>query len=284
MRGTTDIGKKIVISTLAVNVIQLILTVLLILNSGSGDKLKSLSGLLYLIDLTMAINSLLSVGSLYFMMYSKGERQGMVASINDLRNLNKTIRAQRHDYLNHIQVVYGLLELGEAKEALKYMEPVYKDILKVNKALKTSEPAVNALLQAKLNLAEEKDIDMEISITSDLKELVMPPWEFCRIAGNLIDNSIYALEGVCGDKKLYIEISEDLSNLEFSVRNNGPKIPDEITKEIFTEGFTTKGNRGEGMGLYIVKELVSSYKGQIRLVSTDTETMFNIELPKILKE
>ena len=240
-----DIGRKIIIGSLGVNVLQIALILLLIINSGSPENLKSFSVLLYILALSLAINSACSISSLYFIMYNRGEKQGMVDTINQLRELNKTIRAQRHDYLNHIQVVYGLLELKEPEEALKYMEPVYKDIIKVNKALKTSEPAVNALLQAKLAIAEENNIEMELSITSELKEIPITSWELCRILGNILDNSIYALMEVKGDKKLYLEINEDIEGFGFSITNNGPKIPREIIDDIFKEGFTTKGNMGE---------------------------------------
>jgi len=278
--SNVSIGKKIIIGSLIVNSIQIILILLLIVNSHSGENLKALSGVLYIIALTMAINSFFTIRSLYSLIFSNGEKQGLVQSINDLKELNRTLRAQRHDFLNHIQIVYGLLELGEHDEALKYMEPVYKDISRVNKALKTSEPAVNALLQAKMHIAEEKNIDVELSITSDLKELYMPSWEYCRIIGNLIDNAIFALGENLGKKKLYIEISEDSLSFRTFIINNGPKIPEAIIDSIFEEGFTTKGEKGQGMGLSIVKELVEHYNGNLMLTSIDDKTSFYIEIPK----
>lgn len=278
--SNVTIGKKIIVGSLAVNSIQIILISLLIINSHSGENLKALSGVLYIIALTMGINSFFTIKSLYSLIFSNGEKQGLVQSINDLKELNRTLRAQRHDFLNHIQIIYGLLELGEHDDALKYMEPVYKDISRVNKALKTSEPAVNALLQAKMHIAEEKHIDVELSITSDLKELSMPSWEYCRIIGNLIDNAIFALGENLGKKKLYIEISEDSLSLRTFIINNGPRIPEEIIDNIFEEGFTTKGERGQGMGLSIVKELVENYNGNLTLTSIDDKTSFYIEIPK----
>ena len=46
-------------------------------------------------------------------------------SCNNLEKLNRELRSQRHDYLNHLQVVYGLMELEEYEELYAYLYPVY---------------------------------------------------------------------------------------------------------------------------------------------------------------
>ena len=69
-------------------------------------------------------------------------------SLTDINDLNHELRAQRHDFLNHLQVVYSLIELEDYQSAHNYIETVYKDIQKVSRVLKTAHPAVNAILQA----------------------------------------------------------------------------------------------------------------------------------------
>ena len=58
------------------------------------------------------------------------------------------------------------MELQEYDEAKKYLDPVFKDILKVSKALKTAQTAVNALLQAKMKVAEKNQIDLFLEVRS----------------------------------------------------------------------------------------------------------------------
>ena len=53
-----------------------------------------------------------------------------------LEDLNGTLRAQRHDFMNHLQVVFSLLELEDYKEASDYIERVYGDIRRVSRTLK----------------------------------------------------------------------------------------------------------------------------------------------------
>jgi sensor histidine kinase regulating citrate/malate metabolism len=41
--------------------------------------------------------------------------------------LEKLLRAQRHDFINHIQVVHALLQLGRTEKAKAYLEELAKD-------------------------------------------------------------------------------------------------------------------------------------------------------------
>ncbi len=201
-------------------------------------------------------------------------------SYRQLENLNSELRAQRHDYLNHLQVVYGLMELEEYDELLDYLRPVYKDMQKTGKALKTSKPAINALLKAKMDEAESRKIDFYIEVKSDLKNLEVEDWELCKVIANLLDNAMTALEEKEGEKKISLEIMEDKEGYRFDVSNNGPMILPEMQEMIFRQGISTKKGEGHGMGLYIVVNVVKSYKGTIKLTSEENETTFSFSLPK----
>jgi pentatricopeptide repeat protein len=41
--------------------------------------------------------------------------------------LVRVLRIQRHDFINHIQVIHALLQLGRVEKALKYIEDLAKD-------------------------------------------------------------------------------------------------------------------------------------------------------------
>ncbi|HWQ61987.1 MAG TPA: Spo0B domain-containing protein [Negativicutes bacterium] len=41
--------------------------------------------------------------------------------------MERLLRAQRHDFINHIQVVHALLQLGRTEKALAYLEDLAKD-------------------------------------------------------------------------------------------------------------------------------------------------------------
>jgi len=204
----------------------------------------------------------------------------LLESYHNLEELNSVLREQRHDYLNHLQVVYGMMELEEYEDLHQYLEPVYKDMLKTGKALKTSKPAINALLKAKMGEAEGKAIDVYVEVKSDLRGLLVPDWEVCKVLSNLIDNAMTALEGLDGEKKIEIDVTETKEVYIFSVSNNGPMIPEDMQELIFKQGFTTKRGEGHGMGLYIVQNVLKENGGSISLVSDERETAFVIKFKK----
>lgn len=201
-------------------------------------------------------------------------------TLSQLEELNKTLRGQRHDFMNHLQVVYGLIELEEFNDTKEYIEKVYNDIQKVSRVMRTSSPALNALLQAKVLACEKRGIEPKIIIKSQFNQIKIPSWEFCRIIGNIIDNAISALEGSSGKKHLQIDLYEDIKKYYFCIKDNGSGIPAEFLDKIFEAGFTTKGDHGEGMGLAITKNILLEYGGNISVHVEAGETVFEGMIPK----
>lgn len=230
----------------------------------------------------MIFSSVVSIFVLYTF-YQK-QNTNLEESMKNLEELNTKLRAQRHDYLNHLQVIYGLMELEEYEEAKKYMKPVFKDIMKVSKALKTKQPAVNALLQAKMEAAEKENIDFFMEIRSDLKNIAMEPWDLCKILGNLIDNGMTALSKIDDDRQIHVEIWEDKMSYFFCIYNNGPEIPKEHIEHIFKQGFTTKKEEGHGMGLAIISRILKENGGKIEVFSNEKKTSFEVEIKKMTFE
>lgn len=200
---------------------------------------------------------------------------------SQLENLNGTLRKQRHDFMNHLQVVFSLTELEEYGEAMQYIERIYDDIQRVSSVLKTSIPAVNALISAKHTDCEERGIRFETEISSAWNDLPVSGWEMCRVFGNLIDNARDAIteNGPTDGKYIRVVLSETPNAFSFSISNNGPRIPSRHMPSIFLPGFTTKSD-GHGSGLSIVHDIMDAYNGKITVHSTDAETVFNGVIPK----
>lgn len=214
--------------------------------------------------------------------------RGRERTINELQvtneqmdALNLKMRAQRHDFLNHLQVVYSLLEMGENAEATAYLERIYNELRSVSRVLRTKMTAFNALLQVKSAACEERGIALEMDIRSTLENMPVPPWEMCCIIGNLMDNAMDAV-GDTPDGRIRLCVTEDLRGFVFVISNNGATIPETMRESIFEPGVSTKGD-GHGMGLSIVRQTLAGFGGAITL-SGGEETVFTVTVPRAAQE
>lgn len=201
---------------------------------------------------------------------------------SNIENLNTALRSQRHDFLNHIQVIYSLIEMEEYIEVIKYLNEVYGSIELLNTFMKTGDIAINALLRAKSFDAQRKGVKYNLNISSNLHNLNVPSWEICRCIGNLIDNAIFASANYNGEKIITIYIKENISEFEFIVTNTGETIPTENISKIFIPGFTTKKDFGEGIGLHVIKQITKQYNGSIKVQSENFKTSFIMTIPKTI--
>jgi two-component system, LytTR family, sensor histidine kinase AgrC len=285
MREKINISKTIR-TIMTINILQIVLAAgtamygILSKNVVQENNIINLSLILIVIVFAVVLSSFITIKNLYFAdIYSK-ERDSISNTLNQMEKLNITLRAQRHDFMSQLQVVYNLMEMEDYKEATDYIEKIFGDIQKVNKILKTSNAAVNALLQAKSIDCEKQGIEMHLYISSQYSNLNIPSWELCRVLGNIIDNAIFALRYKGEEKRIDIELFEDIKYYWFRIRNNGSEIPGSIIDRIFEAGYTTKGDKGEGMGLAISTEIMKSYSGGLSVTSNKIFTEFEGFFPK----
>ena len=99
---------------------------------------------------------------------------------------------------------------------------------------------------------------------------------FDRIFSNIIKNANEAPPSE-NPKKIEVTTLKKSDSIEVTITNNGKKIPDNIIKNIFTKGVTTK--KTSGIGLYSVKKLVDRLDGRIKVESDNNETKFIVSLP-----
>lgn len=277
--------QKTVYVLIGLNALQMAAVVFLAILSVFDEHVtldRAESFYLLMIGLISVIGGVSTIFGLYPFGKIAQKIQMLKESLDHLNDLNNDLRAQRHDFLNHIQVVYSLIELEEYEEAHNYLERVYGDIQSISRVLKTAHPAINAILQAKSDMCGKRGIQMQLDISSNLSDLSIPSWEMCRVLGNLIDNAIYALEKDTppDSRRIVIRLREDLKQYTFEVENNGPPIPPHLWKQIFEPGFTTKGSKGEGMGLAICREILTDHGGNLEVSSGAGRTVFTGMIPR----
>jgi two-component system sensor histidine kinase DctS len=81
--------------------------------------------------------------------------------------------------------------------------------------------------------------------------------------------------------KVIVELEGRPDDIRLDVIDEGGGIALEIKDRLFQFGVTTKGDRGNGMGLWLVKQLVSRHGGTIDVDSTPRQgTRFTLVWPR----
>lgn len=276
--------KKAVIYTVVINLLQIAgsITVAVMSLLTGGHAFIGLPEQLLLCTMTLLVSwgAVLDIREAFSAQKIASEADMLQDAYAQLEDLNGTLRAQRHDFMNHLQVVFSLLELEDYREAADYIERVYGDIRRVSRMLKTAHPSINALLAAKVGDCESHGIHVNLQIESPWSDLPIEGWEMCRVLGNLIDNAMDALRQT-PEPQLTIRLSESVQSYTFTIANNGPMIPQSIAERIFQRGFSTKGE-GRGMGLSIVRGIIEDNGGHLTLSSDEHETRFDGLISKLI--
>jgi hypothetical protein len=201
--------------------------------------------------------------------------------IEHLRELVRVTRAQRHDFVNHLQVVYALLKTGKIEKAQRYIENLYHDVRISGEVLRVNIPELAALLLVKMGIASLKNISFSIEVESNnLNMLRVKAIDLNTVVGNLVDNAFEAVEPLSADKRtVALRIFETSKHFVFQTVNPG-FIEKELRDKIFEPGFSTRsGNRG--FGLASVRSVVEKNGGKILLSSfKDRGTKFTVIFPK----
>lgn len=212
------------------------------------------------------------------------EMSGLLRELDGVRSLTDSLRAQHHEFTNRMHTVTGLLELGEQDEALAYLSDVQNTQAEFADTLRTriASNLIVGLILGKAAEAGERGISLEITDESWLGETPDKAQALTTIVGNLIDNALEALTGVPSGGRIVVSIVEDDDAINLQVSDNGPGVPTQHAEAIFSDGFTTKPDRGpvrRGLGLALVHRLVQRLNGTIS-VSPEPGATFTVHLPK----
>ena len=282
MRRTIDIKKAaryaIILNAVQIAAAVAIALLVLLTDVEARASWRYIAALVCVSALLVICGAIVDIGNALSADRIKQQSEMLEEAYAQLESLNGALRAQRHDFRNHLQVIGGLLEMGESDEAAKYIDRVYGSVGALSAQLRTASPAVNALLRVKTAEAQKRGVAMDVIVRSAWEGMPAQGWEMCRVLGNLIDNAMDALKDT-PSPRVTVALGEELRALIFSVENNGPEIPMEIREKIFQPGFTTKGGE-RGQGLAIVREIIAGYGGELTLESDENHTAFCGRLPR----
>ncbi|WP_347553068.1 GHKL domain-containing protein (plasmid) [Pseudalkalibacillus hwajinpoensis] len=197
----------------------------------------------------------------------------------DVNKYFRLIKSQRHDFVHHLNTLYGLILQDNTQATREYISELIEDVRTTNESLPLSHPAMSALLLTLKQKASMNGIDMSIIINSPFESLPCRISEISRVIGNLIDNAIEELTPLPQEEK-WIEVILDADGTDYTILvSNCGKIEESISQSIFDYNFTTKDGDHQGLGLPETKRIVESYNGLIYLEIDEGYTSFFVSLP-----
>ena len=113
-------------------------------------------------------------------------------------------------------------------------------------------------------IIREKGLEFQVEISGNCV-VEAYPGEVRQILLNVVRNACEAVGGF-GSKVSVKVVGED-DGVQVTVSDTGPGIAPEIMQNLFSFGMSTKGNQGNGIGLWAVKHLMDKHHGEVKVDS-----------------
>ncbi|MEW5561315.1 sensor histidine kinase DpiB [Enterobacter asburiae] len=220
---------------------------------------------------------------------SKDEMSALNAQLTQIKQYVESLRVLRHEHLNWMSTLSGLLQMKEYDRVLEMVKGESQAQQALIDRLRSAfcDRQVAGLLFGKVQRAHELGLNLHIVEGSQLRQL--PPGldstEFSAIVGNLLDNAFEAsLHNPKGDKTVELYLSDEGPEVVIEVSDHGCGVPDELRHAIFSQGVSTREkDAGEhGLGLYLISGYVERCGGVITLEDNDpTGALFSVFIPKV---
>jgi len=249
-----------------------------------GISLESAGVLSSILMIAVFVIMVLIINKLLTLSRKENEYLVQLAYLNTLDELYTAIRAEGHDRINHLQTLYGFVQLGNLNETRKYLEELMGDTIISQHHAVQGNPGLSALFYIKSGIAASQGIQFNLEIRSEVAQIAVPSYELTRIIGNLVNNAFDAVTDLeRGDRWVNVSIYEQGADYVFKVSNRGI-IDQQTARNAFSRGYTTKQGGHSGMGLYIIRLLIEKYQGKIVLETAQNVVEFTVVLPKSKRE
>ncbi len=211
-----------------------------------------------------------------------------------------------HEINNPLEGVTNLLYLiarapGLDPQVLDYANMAQSELLRVGRITKqtlafhreSAAPVLidlRELIESVVYLYERKMKDKAIQLSQDVTfrgRLKGFPTELRQVLVNLFENAVEA-SPPGGRLRIRAYPSREWNNsrapgVRIVIADDGPGIPRDQYARIFDPFYTTKGEKGTGLGLWVTQSIVHKHGGSIRLRSSTgpkrSGTVFSVFLP-----
>lgn len=178
---------------------------------------------------------------------------------DEIEVMYRKMRGWRHDYHNHIQVLKANLSLGQQEQALYYLDRLDEDLSSVDTYLRTGNVMVDAILNSKLSLIQEKNISVDATAIVP-QDINISGIDLSILIGNLLDNAMEGCMRIPEEKDRFIRIYVDIVKKQLYIS---------VTNSMKGKGkkaggrFVSDKQGTHGFGLIRIDGIVSKYHGYL---------------------
>ena len=204
-----------------------------------------------------------------------------------------------HEINNPLEAITNVLylmgqEVRENPSALNYLQMAQHEIERISGITKqTLRWSKDSIQQAEFGTAGELFDDVVRLFAAKIRNrqitVTIAGGESLRFYGvigqirqvlaNVVSN---ALDAVMVGGRVWLEATTGERGLEIVVRDEGEGMSQETQRQLFRPFFSTKGDLGNGLGLYISNEIVERHGGRLAVESTlGIGTTMRISLPDV---
>jgi len=190
-----------------------------------------------------------------------------------------------HDLMNKVRLMKGSSHIlkyqcdlpSRAEKRLEKMERIIDNCIELIENINTHREIVKeepgpidprSSLHDVLDSKDDLLVDEGFDITVDFQECsyVVGGPLIEKVYSNILENVVKHSSG----DKIIISSERTDDGLLVSIADNGKGIPEWIRKKIFEKGFTTEGEGGTGLGLFLVKKMMKVYEGKVDLKESES--------------
>lgn len=173
-----------------------------------------------------------------------------------VREQYDSIKKTRHDFKNILTIIQTLNHENNREKIDEYISQYIKQQIHSVRIINTDNDYLDAIINVKIALASNFDIDVNTNIFSNLN--ITDSFDLCKIIGNMFDNAIEACKKCEGKRTIYFEISRDEASISVLLKNS-------IEHSVLSDNpnlITDKDDsENHGFGTKIIKDLAEKHGG-----------------------
>ncbi|PKM83017.1 MAG: hypothetical protein CVU89_02505 [Firmicutes bacterium HGW-Firmicutes-14] len=126
-----------------------------------------------------------------------------------MKDLLEVLRVQRHDFMNHLQVISGLLQLKRYDRAYEYIGQVAEELGQAGMLARLEVPEITAAVLVSGLRAAERGIVLHHEVSTGMEKGIHNGPAAAEIVGGMLETAIHSAEtSPCLAGKINLEIRE----------------------------------------------------------------------------